>query len=315
MEFKKVSLGNYFIFYNLENKILGRIPTPSNIDTTKSDNSLYFGILGATRGGLPSNVFEEIMGINQDDFSNHQFNMVWNNESVVLHTNLNDQGQLQMKVWQGSVKSMVAKMVANYMEDNNMSSFAGYGIFIDFNKSKISCKKVVDIDANTVKVEPSRLSRAKKTVEKIINEVDAKYPNISLEEKNAYIEALIQVRSSSFQKVYRKRLLKEFGCKCAICNINIEELLIASHIVSYKECANNDERVDYNNGLLLCVNHDALFDKGLISFDQNGNILYAFENLPDLIFEDLNINKNIKLDNKYLTSKRKKYLLRHKKKF
>lgn len=38
-----------------------------------------------------------------------------------------------------------------------------------------------------------------------------------------------------------------------------------------------EERVDVNNGLLLCPNHDWLFDKGFISFDDNGVIMISGE--------------------------------------
>ena len=36
-----------------------------------------------------------------------------------------------------------------------------------------------------------------------------------------------------------------------------------------------EERVDVNNGLLLCPNHDWLFDKGFISFDDTGAIIIS----------------------------------------
>lgn len=315
MDFTKVQLGEYFLFYNEGEKIIGRIPTPSNIALTGSDNSLYFGIYGATRGGISSTILENIIGVSRDDFSNHNFNMKWQNHNVILHTNLNADGQIQIKITFNGYQSGVSKLVNIFMEENNMTNFDGYGIFIDFKNMRISCQKVVAINNNTVKIVSSRRSRAKKELQKIIDEVDAKFPSISVPEKNAYIDTLIHARSSSFQKIYRDRLIKEFGCKCAICNINVKEMLIASHIVAYKDCQNNEERIDYNNGLLLCPLHDSLFDKGYISFAQDGKIEYAFEGLEKMVFDDFNIYKDIKLDEKYLSSKRKEYLLRHKRKF
>jgi len=41
--------------------------------------------------------------------------------------------------------------------------------------------------------------------------------------------------------------------------------LKASHIKAWKDCTSTQERLDSNNGLLLCANHDALFDQYLIS--------------------------------------------------
>ena len=41
------------------------------------------------------------------------------------------------------------------------------------------------------------------------------------------------------------------------------------------KASNNREKLDTDNGLLLCVLHDGLFDKGLISFSPTGNILIS----------------------------------------
>lgn len=51
-------------------------------------------------------------------------------------------------------------------------------------------------------------------------------------------------------------------------------MLVASHIKPWKD-ADNKERLDAYNGLLLLPNYDKLFDTGYITFDQNGRILYS----------------------------------------
>lgn len=60
---------------------------------------------------------------------------------------------------------------------------------------------------------------------------------------------------------------------CAVCGIENHKLLKASHIKPWNKCSGKEDRLDVNNGLLLCAQHDALFDKGLISFDEDGRIL------------------------------------------
>jgi putative restriction endonuclease len=50
--------------------------------------------------------------------------------------------------------------------------------------------------------------------------------------------------------------------------------LIASHIKPWAK-SNNSERLDGNNGLLLAPHADKLFDRGWISFQDNGDILCA----------------------------------------
>ena len=77
---------------------------------------------------------------------------------------------------------------------------------------------------------------------------------------------------------------------CLICSIENPKLLIGSHIKPWKN-SNNYERVDVNNGLLLCPNHDKLFDRGLVSFNAEGRIMLS----PAL--EKFNDNRQLLLNN------------------
>lgn len=122
------------------------------------------------------------------------------------------------------------------------------------------------------------------------------------------------MRNSGVQKRFKDNLMIEFNSKCAICNINNKELLKASHILPYSKCASVNEMIDYNNGLLLCVIHDELFDRGLISFDYHtGKIKIVRDEILDReLYELLNISEEIVLDKKYITAKRAKYLATHK---
>ena len=51
-------------------------------------------------------------------------------------------------------------------------------------------------------------------------------------------------------------------------------MLVASHIKGWAD-STDSEKLDENNGLLLCAHHDALFDKHLISFDDDGNVVVS----------------------------------------
>ena len=79
------------------------------------------------------------------------------------------------------------------------------------------------------------------------------------------------VTSRVGQGAYRKRIIHRWEYKCAVTNFNKLDILIASHIVPWSK-ASNHERLDVNNGLLLSPTYDALFDKHLITFDNNGKI-------------------------------------------
>jgi len=73
------------------------------------------------------------------------------------------------------------------------------------------------------------------------------------------------------QDQLRKYLLLKYG-RCAVTKLAQAELLVASHIVGWKECKNG-QHLDPDNVLLLAKNYDSAFDKHLISFGDDGHIV------------------------------------------
>ena len=52
---------------------------------------------------------------------------------------------------------------------------------------------------------------------------------------------------------------------------------MASHIKGFSDPnTTNEEKYDVNNGLLICANADALFDKHLITINENKEIEFSF---------------------------------------
>lgn len=62
---------------------------------------------------------------------------------------------------------------------------------------------------------------------------------------------------------------------CRVTGVTDPRLLRASHIKPWRSCTTSAERLDGNNGLLLCPNVDHLFDRGYISFQDDGRILVS----------------------------------------
>lgn len=60
---------------------------------------------------------------------------------------------------------------------------------------------------------------------------------------------------------------------CRLTGVTNPALLIASHIKPWRVCASARERLDGMNGLLLTPDADLLFDRGFISFKDNGEVL------------------------------------------
>ncbi len=54
-------------------------------------------------------------------------------------------------------------------------------------------------------------------------------------------------------------------------------LFVASHIKAFSDPnTTNEEKYDVNNGIIICANADALFDKHLITINQNKQIVFSF---------------------------------------
>jgi hypothetical protein len=82
------------------------------------------------------------------------------------------------------------------------------------------------------------------------------------------------VTSRVGQGVFRKQLIDYWGNKCAVTGYTGSPILIASHIVPWRDSTDR-ERVDVYNGILLSPLYDALFDKHLITFNEFRIIEFA----------------------------------------
>jgi hypothetical protein len=88
-------------------------------------------------------------------------------------------------------------------------------------------------------------------------------------------EKLQEVRIRIGQDCYREALMQYWKGSCAVTGIAIPQVLRASHAKPWKDCVSDNERLNVYNGLLLSANLDALFDAGLISFNNSGNIIIS----------------------------------------
>lgn len=92
-------------------------------------------------------------------------------------------------------------------------------------------------------------------------------------------EVEVLVRQRVGQELFREMLIDYWNGRCALTGLNVPELLRASHAKPWKDC-DDRERLDVYNGLLLAVHLDALFDRGLMTFDETGSaVISAY--LPD----------------------------------
>ena len=100
------------------------------------------------------------------------------------------------------------------------------------------------------------------------------------------------VTSRVGQGYFRNLLIERFDNKCAVTKSSIVSILVASHIVPWSE-STEEERLDVDNGILLSPLYDALFDKHLISFTDNGSIIISSKISHEI--KNLNINTDVKI--------------------
>jgi HNH endonuclease len=94
---------------------------------------------------------------------------------------------------------------------------------------------------------------------------EPEFAHLSTTEKQAVVKARVG------QGTFRQHLI-EMWEGCAVTDVRLHNVLRASHIKPWR-FSSNSERLDPYNGLLLLPQYDQLFDKGLISFNTQGELI------------------------------------------
>lgn len=139
-------------------------------------------------------------------------------------------------------------------------------------------------------------------------EIDVENKTIEeINEVGEVIERVVKARKN--QNKFREALFKREN-KCKICGLAHKELLIASHIKPWSE-STPEEKLNPFNGFLLCPNHDSLFDKHLITFEDNGQIIIS-KRLSETDKLLLNVDNDIIIN---IEEENKKFLESHREVF
>lgn len=116
------------------------------------------------------------------------------------------------------------------------------------------------------------------------------------------------VKSRVGQGLFRKRLIDKYKGACIITGVSAKKLLVASHIKPWA-VSNNEERLSEENGLLLSPTYDKLFDYGLITFSNQGNMIISSQ-LSNEDKSKLHLSTDIEYDLK-MSSKMMEHLDYH----
>lgn len=151
---------------------------------------------------------------------------------------------------------------------------------------------------------PSKIGKTTKT--KIIKDKSVSNKRKSQYRKPNETERKGLVTSRVGQGYFRQQIIQRWNGKCAVTGSELLSILIASHIIPWSD-ASDDERLDVDNGILLSPLYDALFDKHLISFDDEGNILFSSTMTAKRKYK-LGLSEHVKIS---LNDGMQKYLARH----
>jgi hypothetical protein len=120
------------------------------------------------------------------------------------------------------------------------------------------------------------------------------------------IERLVVQRVG--QDIFRAGLIEYWEGRCAVTGLGIPELLRASHIKPWAHCVIDAERLDVFNGILLAPNLDGAFDRGFVTFADDGDIVIA-DRLDAEAREALALDTAMRVSN--LTRDHRSYLTWH----
>ena len=112
-------------------------------------------------------------------------------------------------------------------------------------------------------------------------------PEIILDEKPLIDESIdytgsnrpIQTKARIGQGFFRKAVLSSYNYRCCITGLAVPRLLVASHIVPWREDAAN--RLNPRNGLSLSILHDKAFDVGIITIREDMTVRVSQKKLTN----------------------------------
>ena len=104
--------------------------------------------------------------------------------------------------------------------------------------------------------------------------IEKKYADILEDVKDLKGEDKIrQVKTRVNQEVFRKMVIANYEGRCAVTGIDIQPLLLASHIVPWSK--NEEERLNPENGICLSAFYDRAYDKGYIGVSEKYELLIS----------------------------------------
>lgn len=159
---------------------------------------------------------------------------------------------------------IIAELLPNKYSPIQKNGNGNQGIYLAEIGSKLARELINLININNSYLIPSldEIEERREEEEEIAN---IQKSNRSATQKQRLINARLG------QGDFRKEVVKK-ETQCRLTGVSDLSFLIASHIRPWRD-SNDEEKLDGDNGLLLSPHIDRLFDKGWISFTNDGKLL------------------------------------------
>jgi 5-methylcytosine-specific restriction protein A len=260
-------------------------------------------------GICPSNKFPYIFIFSGASGKQHGYKDEWVNEDVFTYTGEGQSGDMQFTRGNLALREHLNNGKRVFLFESEKNGFVVFKAEVEFYDAdffetpdtsgalrqgiKFFFKRV----GATIKVSREQLSQG------IMMEPFQDYM-VAMPEST---ERISQIKTRVGQGAYRKSIMHRWHYQCGVTGFDDPRILIASHIVAWKD-ASPDERLDVDNGILLSPTYDALFDKHFISFEENGKIILS-EEIDFQAFQKIGISGKEKLNQIHLGNQA--YLERH----
>lgn len=276
-----VSLDNPFYQYVMKQQRLFLVCIEQNDEKQRFEQSMKNTIMLEHVEGFDNSVF--VWGMD----STHNNNDDWNNirqGDIILFSNNNlcfAKGIVQQTVQ--NTEEAIRRLGKNVELHDRLIIFESV-VFIqlDLRNYRIQLiKSTTDKNNFTIfQVDNELLSQLFSTYYNIETALDSISEPITNDIHNvsvSLVEGKAKIRRG--QDAFRKKVLTNYNKICAVCDINQEELLEASHILEVK---NQESAGDIKNGICLCVLHHKMFDRRYMYFDIEYTLKFTSKSTEDL---------------------------------
>ena len=156
-----------------------------------------------------------------------------------------------------------------FYRDHRLTPFTYYGKVV-----MVRCQRFTDRPSEFVFNVMALAGKLATSEPMQLSEEPVDYAVLSEAGMNSIDRAVTTKSRGIAQRLFRGNLLRLWQGSCAVTSVQEPRVLRSGHIKPWAD-SNVREKVDHFNGLLLIPNLDALFNEGLISFQNEGRILVS----------------------------------------